>query len=213
MMLKAAVVTFLLLGFSIAHPSPLIEGSAKDGATKNATCVACHGVDGNSVNPEWPSLAGQSAVYIAEQLQLFRAGVRNNVLMQPMVANLSDKDIDDLAAYYATQTPKGLEADPSYWQAGEKLYRVGDSSKNIPACIACHGPTGAGNPAAGYPALRAQHAIYAIKQLKDYAAGTRYQAAQKGQPESRNGQMMVTIAQRLSEEDMRSLATYVQGLR
>jgi len=198
---------------ALADPLPFTEGSAQDGAAKAGVCLACHGLNGNSTNPEWPVLAGQNAMYIAEQLRLFRAGVRNNPVMQPMAATLQDKDIADLAVYYAAQTPAGLEADPSYWQAGEQLYRRGDGARSIPACIACHGPVGNGNPAAGYPALRAQHAVYTVKQLNDYATGARYQGAQDAAKASRNGQMMLTIAKRLSPEDVRNLASYIQGLR
>lgn len=194
-------------------PSPFLHGSLQNGTAKAAVCMGCHGVNGNSSNPEWPALAGQSAVYIAEQLRLFRAGVRTNPVMQPLATTLKDQDIDDLAVYYAAQTPLGLEADPSYWQAGDHLYRRGDRTRNIPACIACHGPVGGGNPAAGYPALRAQHAVYTVKQLNDYASGARYQGAQDATHASRNGHIMVTIAKRLRPEDIRDLASYVQGLR
>ena len=170
-------------------------------------------MNGNSTNPEWPVIAGQNAVYTAEQLRLFRAAVRKNPLMQPIAATLKDEDINDLAVYYSAQTPAGLEADPSYWQAGEQLYRRGDPTRNIPACIACHGPAGNGNPAAGYPAVRAQHAVYTVKQLNEYATGVRYQGAQDPTRASRNGQMMITIAKRLTPEDVRNLASYLQGLR
>jgi cytochrome c553 len=191
---------------------PHESGSAEEGANKAAVCLACHGVNGNSSNPEWPSLAGQSARYTAEQLALFRAGTRNNPVMMPLAQPLSDDDIADLAVYYEGQTPAGLEADPSYWKAGEALYRSGDEQRQIPACVACHGPVGRGNPAAGYPALRAQHSVYTVKQLDEYAKGTRY-AQGEGAAGSRNGHMMAAIAQRLSAEDVRNLASYIQGLR
>ncbi len=191
---------------------PFDKGKAADGATKSAVCTACHGPNGNSVNPDWPRLAGQSAVYIAEQLRLFRAGVRNNPVMKPLAATLTDQDIDDLAVYYEGQTPQGLEADPSYWKAGEALYLRGDRAREVPGCVACHGPVGRGNLAAGYPALRAQQSVYVVKQLNDYANGTRY-----GGPNpltaSRNGVMMFTIAKRLSPEQMRDVASYLQGMR
>jgi cytochrome c553 len=190
-------------------------GKAQDGATKAATCLACHGPNGNSTNPEWPALAGQSAVYTADQLRLFRAGVRTNPVMMPMAAGLSDQDINDLAVYYAAQTPAGLESDPSFWQAGEKLYRSGDPARNIPACIACHGPVGRGNVAAGYPALRAQHSVYTVKQLNEYASGVRYAGARPdsaAQP-SPNSQMMIAVAKRLTPEDIRNVASYLQGMR
>jgi len=192
----------------------LLEGGdAKSGATKAAVCGACHGPSGNSSNPEWPNLAGQGAAYTVEQLHLFKEKVRNNPIMQPIVDPLTDADIRDLATYYATLTPAGLEADPSYWQAGERLYRVGDSSRGIPACAACHGPVGRGNPAAAYPALLAQHSVYTVKQLNDYAQGTRYPGAQEGKPATVNAPIMTTIAQRLTPEEIRDVASYIQGMR
>jgi cytochrome c553 len=191
---------------------PFTNGKIADGAAKSAVCSACHGPNGNSFNPEWPRLAGQSAVYIAEQLWLFRAGLRANPVMQPLAAGLSDRDIDDLAVYYEAQTPTGLEADPSYWQSGEALYLRGDRAREIPGCVACHGPVGRGNLAAGYPALRAQQAVYVIKQLNDYASGARYGGPNPPRT-SRNGAMMFSIAKRLTPEQMRDVASYVQGMR
>jgi cytochrome c553 len=191
---------------------PFTTGKAADGATKAVICSSCHGQNGNSVNPEWPRLAGQSAVYIAEQLRLFRSGVRNNLIMKPLAATLSDQDISDLAVYYEAQTPTGLEADPSYWQAGQALYLRGDRAHEIPACVACHGPVGRGNLAAGYPALRAQQAVYTVKQLNDYASGARYTTANAAQA-SRNGVMMLTLARRLTPEQIRDVASYLQGMR
>jgi cytochrome c553 len=110
----------------------------------------------------------------------------------------------DLGAYFDSLVNTGLEADPSYWQAGEKLYRGGDAVRGIPACMACHGPTGQGNSAAKFPALRGQHSVYVVKQLNDYASGARATGP--------NG-IMQTIAKRLSSEDMRNVAAYLQGMR
>jgi cytochrome c553 len=198
---------------SAAPDSPFSTGKVQDGATKTAVCTACHGPSGNSANPEWPRLAGQSAVYISEQLKLFKGQVRANPVMMPMAAGLSDQDISDIAVYFEAQTVQGLEADPSYWKAGQQLYTRGDSKRNIPACAACHGPGGRGNLAAGYPALRAQQSVYVVKQLNDYASGTRYSGAKNPAQPSRNGAMMLTIAKRLTPEDVRNVASYVQGLR
>lgn len=206
----------LLAGSAMAEEAaglPAEGGSAENGATKAAVCGACHGPNGNSANPEWPNLAGQSANYIASQLHLFKGQVRNNPVMQPIVATLSDADMKDVAVYYSTQTPAGLEADPSYWQSGERLYKRGDKARNIPACIACHGPLGRGNLAAGYPALRAQHSVYTVKQLNDYAGGTRYPGASKEKPVSPNASIMETIAKRLSPEEIRDVSSYIQGMR
>ena len=197
---------------SAAPSDPFTTGKVASGETKSALCSACHGPNGNSANPEWPRLAGQSAVYIAEQLKLFRSGVRNNPVMKPLAASLSDQDIDDLAVYYEAQTPSGLEADPSYWKAGEALYLTGDTTRGVPPCVACHGPVGRGNLAAGYPALRAQQSVYVVKQLNDYASGARYTAPNPAQA-SRNGVMMLTLAKRLTPEEIRDVASYLQGMR
>jgi cytochrome c553 len=191
---------------------PFAHGTVQAGATKAAVCSACHGPNGNSANPEWPRLAGQSAVYIAQQLRLFRSGTRENLIMKPLAAGLSDQDISDLAVYYQAQTVAGLEADPSFWKAGSNLYRRGDKAREIPACIACHGPVGRGNIVGGYPALRAQQSVYVVKQLNDYASGARYTGTNISSADP-NSVMMLTIAKRLTPEDIRNVASYVQGMR
>jgi cytochrome c553 len=191
---------------------PFTHGKVADGATKAAVCSACHGVNGNSTNPLWPRLAGQSAVYIAGQLRMFKSGARANPVMMPMASALSDQDIADLAVYFEAQTPLGLEADPSYWQSGQALYLRGDKAHEVPGCVACHGPVGRGNLAAGYPALRAQQSEYVVKQLKDYASDARYTGASATQMDP-NSVMMFTIAKRLSPEQIRDVASYVQGMR
>lgn len=200
----------------LSAPLVLAKGSPEAGAAKATTCTACHGPNGNSVTPLYPTLAGQNAAYLVGQLKHFKANTRinSNGVMMGMAQTLDDQGMQDVAAYFSTQTPTGLEADPSYWQAGRQLYRGGDTTHGIPACMACHGPSGKGNPAAGYPALRAQHAEYIVKQLGDYAAGKRYVTTAKGDSAGGpNAVIMATIAMRLSQEDMRNLASYVQGLR
>ena len=197
---------------SAAPSGPFTTGKAASGEAKAALCMACHGPNGNSVNPEWPRLAGQSAVYIAEQLRLFKAGVRDNPVMKPLAASLSDQDINDLAVYYEAQTPTGLEADPSYWKPGQAIYLSGDAARGVPACVACHGPVGRGNLAAGYPALRAQQSVYVVKQLNDYANGTRY-TGPNPPPSDPNSVMMLTLAKRMTPEEIRDVASYVQGMR
>jgi cytochrome c553 len=195
----AATISGLIVGNS-ALPAP----SAEAGATKAVVCQACHGANGNSVNPEWPSLAGLGADYIAAQLANFKEGKRNNAIMMPNAMSLSADDMADLGAYFDSQANTGLEADPSFWKAGEQLYRAGDKTRGIPACMACHGPTGRGNEPGKFPALHGQHSVYVIKQLNDYASGARTTGP--------NG-IMPTIAKRLSADDMRNVASYVQGLR
>jgi len=205
----------------LAAPVSWSKGSIEDGATKSAVCTACHGPMGNSTNPQWPNLAGQNAAYIIGQLKLFHANERvgktgdaNPAMMMPMALTLSEQDMEDVAAYFAAQVPTGGEADPSYWKNGQKLYTRGDGSRAIPACAACHGPVGAGNPDAGYPALRGQSSVYVLRQLGNYSSDARYTKNEKGASNGGdNAAIMHTVASRLSDEDMRNLASYIQGLR
>ncbi|MEY4761885.1 MAG: hypothetical protein RLZZ200_1741 [Pseudomonadota bacterium] len=192
-----------------------IKGNAEAGATKAATCMACHGPNGNgSISPEWPALAGQGANYIAEQVAAVKDGKRSIPTMLPIVQGLSAQDIADIGVYFARQTPMGREADSATWAAGEKLYRNGDTARAIPACTTCHGPAAKGTPAANYPALRAQHAAYTLKQLNDYASDVRYTKDAKGKSQApANAAMMQTIASRLTADERRSLASYIQGMR
>lgn len=202
-MMRVWIFAATFCGALIADSAPA-AGNVETGATKAVVCQACHGANGNSNNPQWPSLAGLGADYITEQLQNFKDGKRNNPIMIPNAASLSPADMADLGAYFDSLVNTGLEADPSYWQAGEKLYRGGDKARGIPACMACHGPTGRGNEPAKFPALRGQQSEYIVKQLNDYASGAR--------PPGPGG-IMPIIAKRLSPEDMRNLSSYVQGLR
>ena len=185
--------------------SALAAGSKEAGQAKAATCAACHGMDGNSVNPEWPNLAGQHASYITKQVRNFKAGERANPLMSPMAMILSDQDIDDLAAYFSSQTlrPTG-ETEPSKLKLGQRVYRAGNVAAKVPACASCHGPTGAGIPTAVYPHIGGQHATYVAIQLRNYKSGTR-----NNDPNA----MMRTIAAGLSEDEIDAVASYIQGLR
>jgi cytochrome c553 len=189
------------LGVSVGA---LAEGSAEKGESKSTACIACHGPAGNSVNPEWPSLAGQGQEYIRKQLQAFKGGARKNPLMTPMAAGLSDEDMADLGAYFAAQKPTGLEADPGKLAVGQRVYRAGDAKNGVPACAACHGPAGDGNPPAAYPALRGQYGTYVAAQLRAYRAGTR---------QTDPSQMMRTVASTMTDEQIDAVASYVQGLR
>ncbi len=199
--LIAVLATFGLAQAAFAQGE---TGSAEAGQAKAATCVACHGLDGNSANPEWPSLAGQHAEYIVKQLKAFKGGARTNVLMAPMAATLSDQDMLDLGAYFASKQGKGLEADAAKVALGQKVYRGGDKKSELTACIACHGPSGSGNPAALYPALKGQHATYVAAQLRAYKRGERA---------TDQNQMMRNVAAVLTDEQIDALASYVQGLR
>ena len=212
--IAALALLTTLAGFgliSVAHAAEPLAGDASAGATKAAACAPCHGATGNSSNPEWPTLAGQHHQYIAEQLALLKAGVRIAPAMQPMAAALSAQDMADLAAFFEKQTLVGLEADAGLWQAGEKLYRGGDTKRSIPACIGCHGPNGRGNGPARWPQIRAQQPAYLAAQLKAYAGKTRYAAGQATAPGY--AEAMYDLAQRLSDDDIKALVAYLKGLR
>jgi cytochrome c553 len=201
----AFAIGALSLG-TLAHAQALIEGSAEAGQAKSVTCAACHGPDGNSVNPQWPSLAGQNAKYIVQQLEAFKRGERSDPLMTPQAMMLSEADMRNLAVYYASQEPAPKTvADAATVDKGEALYRGAGFGVAAAACMACHGPMGRGNPAAAYPMLRGQYAAYVAKQLRDYASGKR----KSDQPT----RVMREIAARLSEDDILALASYVQGLK
>ena len=189
-----------------AQAESLVEGSVDAGKAKAITCTACHGAEGNSANPLWPNIAGQHASYIQVQLHAFKSGKRNNALMAPQAMMLSDEDIRNLSVYFEN-LPAAVQAvaDSSTVKKAETLYRGGNPDTGVAACLACHGPTGRGNPAAKYPAIQGQHATYTAQALRDYASGARVSADKT--------QVMRDIASRLSEEEIVALASYVQGLR
>jgi cytochrome c553 len=203
-MTKRKLVLAAVLFGSIFSAAAWSAGDAEKGAAKAAVCSACHGANGNSVNPEWPTLAGLGGDYIAAQLANFKEGKRANPVMMPNAMALSPEDMADLGAYFSSLKNTGLEADPTYWEAGQKLFRAGDAARGIPACMACHGPAGRGNEAAKFPALRGQHSVYTIKQLQDYASGARTTGPNN---------IMQSIAKKLSTDDMRNVASYLQGIR
>lgn len=203
---KYAVLIASSLLAAVAGANPLVEGSEEAGQSKATTCAACHGPQGKSVNPQWPSLAGQNAPYLVQQLEAFKEGARSDPLMTAQAMALSEQDMHDLAVYYAAQTPDPkVVADPATVEKGAALYRGGDQENNLAACSACHGPTGQGNPAAAYPMLKGQHATYTATQLRAYASGTR-----KSDGPTR---IMREIAVRMREDDIVALASYIQGLQ
>lgn len=200
----ALVTTMLLTG--IAFGDALVSGDAEAGKAKAITCGACHGSDGNSVNPVWPSIAGQHPTYIVEQLQAFKGGQRSEPLMLGQVMLLNDDDMKNLAVYYSEMPAAAKSvADPSVVDRGQRLYRGGDRETSTPACNACHGPTGRGNPAASVPSVKGQYAVYSAAQLRAYASGAR----QSDGPT----RVMRDIASKLNEEDIVAVASYMQGLQ
>jgi cytochrome c553 len=185
-----------------------LAGDAEKGKTLAATCAACHGMDGNSSNPVWPSLAGQHEAYLDRQIKLFKSGERVNAMMAPMVAGLSDENIADLSAYFASQELKMKAANPDLVELGQKIYQGGDKERNIPACMSCHGPTGQGNPVSGYPVVAGQHAEYTVLQLQAYKEGRTVP-----NQDDVNGQVMADVAKYLTEEEITAVASYLQGLK
>jgi len=182
---------------------------AKAKQTVTTVCAACHGADGNSPSPANPNLAGQHADYLTLQLMHFKSGVRSNPIMAGMVANLSPEDMRALGVYFSQQTPKaGSARDPALVAAGQKLFRGGNAATGLPACAACHSPTGAGIPSR-YPRLSWQYADYTFAQLKAFKAGERG-TDKEGKDVS--GKVMAQVASRMTEQEMRSVAEYAAGL-
>lgn len=201
--MKTKLSIIVLLPSLLAPGALVAAGDKEAGKAKSAVCAACHGADGNSINPEWPSLAGQSENYLVKQLQDFKADDRENALMSGQAKLLSGQDMADLAAYFAAQTPKLGRAQEENLALGEAIYRGGISDSAVPACMACHAPNGVGNPAASFPRLAGQHAKYTELQLRAFSAAQR-----SNDP----NEMMRNIASRLSAADMSAVAQYIAGL-
>jgi cytochrome c553 len=182
------------------------QGDAGAGGTRASACFACHGPGGNgAINPEWPKLAGQHSSYIYEQLLAFKSNERKNPVMLGQASALSDQDMRTVAAYFAAQKPVPGVASKDSIAVAEKLYRAGDATRGLPACEACHGPTGAGNAAAQFPRLGGQNSAYAANQLKNYRSGQRGAGVK--------GPMMAAVASKLSDQEIEALASYISGLQ
>lgn len=198
-MKKMAFILILCCTFRV-----LADEGHKTLQEKTTVCAACHGATGVSINPEWPNLAGQHASYLSKQLWNFKEQQgRSAPTMMPMVVNLSAQDIDDISAFYASQPLPDGATPKKYLVRGEQLYRGGDFSKHITACIACHGPAGRGNAEANFPALSGQHAAYTVLQLQAFKHHTR---------KNDLNAIMRDISARMSTDDMTAVAYYVEGL-
>ncbi|TPG06470.1 cytochrome c4 [Rhodanobacter glycinis] len=193
-----------------APATPVVEAAAKPGdatagQAKAAVCGACHGMDGNSSDAQYPKLAGQSEQYIVRQLTDFKAAKRQNPIMMGMAAPLSQQDMHDVGAYFASKTPLPGVADQALVEHGQTLFRQGDATRGIPACMACHSIDGRGNPGAKYPQLTSQHAQYIQATLKSWHDGTTW-------GDDAQSQIMPAIAKQLSADDIAALASYIEGL-
>jgi cytochrome c553 len=200
-------VGFIIVCFSFVVSAESTLSSSELVGTKkiiNNLCIACHAIDGNSVVPVNPRLAGQHAAYISKQLNNFKSGLRENIVMAGMVANLTEEDMINLGNYFSEQDILLSSAQKNgVGSLGENIFRAGIKSKGVAACAGCHGPSGHGIPDK-YPRLNAQHSEYTLAQLNAFRLGLR-----KNDPEA----VMRTIAQKLTEQEMQSVADYIQGLR
>ncbi len=198
------VVAVVSAVVSVTAPSLLLaQGDAAAGQAKSALCASCHGSDGNSALTINPKLAGQNAAYIVKQLMDFKSGVRADPTMAAMVLSLSEQDMQDIAAWYSSQSVTVQGANRDSRELGETLYRAGNQDIAMAACTACHSPTGQGNAPAGFPSLSGQHAEYTLKQLKSFRAGERANDINA---------MMRTIVERFTDKELEALASYVSGL-
>ncbi|MBA6231146.1 MULTISPECIES: c-type cytochrome [unclassified Colwellia] len=207
--MKRILLSLVLLGTGVLNISHAAQGNIEAGKAKSAMCAACHGVDGNSMVPMYPSLAGQSASYLAKQLAEFKEGMtsggkkgRANAIMGGMSMALSNEDMLDLGAYYGAQTLKSAGGETS--EVGKALYFGGDAERGITACIACHGADGKGMSQAGFPALAGQHAMYLKSQLDNFRSGARHN--------DRNA-MMRNVAVKLEDSDIDALVQYMSTIK
>ncbi|KTD76633.1 c-type cytochrome [Legionella waltersii] len=198
-MKKLALVIILC-----CSPVAFAETTPQTVQEKAVVCTACHGQNGISTNPEWPNLAGQHPAYFVKQLNDIKAGKsRIAPTMVAMIANLNEQEMNDLAVYYAKMPLAEGSTAKKYVARGEQLYRGGDLDKHIPACIACHGPTGTGNEQAGFPSLSGQKATYTMMQLQAFK--------DKKRTNDLNN-IMQDIGSKMSQEDIEAVANYIQGL-
>lgn len=198
----SGLLAFATAGYAAAS-SAYPPGNAKAGQQKSGQCAACHGADGNSATAQFPKLAGQNTAYIAKELADFKSRARKNPIMNAMAAGLSEQDMKDLAAYFSQQTIKPGAANPKLVAQGRALYLGGDAERGVPACAACHSPTGAGNAPAAWPALAGQYQEYLVAQLKAWRSGSR-----KNDPKA----MMRQVAQNMTDQEIEAVASYLQGL-
>jgi len=198
--MKKLALAFMLCSPLLGHA----EEQQQTVASKATVCMACHGEQGISPQPEWPNLAGQHPIYFVKQLQDIKQGTTRNVpTMTAIVASLGEQEMNDLANYYASMPLAQGVTPKKFLKRGEQLYRGGDFTKHITACIACHGPNGTGNAQAGFPVLSGQNSAYLVLQLQAYKEGKRSNDL---------NHIMQDISKRMSSDDMEAVAHYIEGL-
>ncbi|VAW54715.1 Cytochrome c4 [hydrothermal vent metagenome] len=203
-LILASIVSFPLMFTAMSGAA--IAGDAAAGKAKSAACGGCHGFDGNSPISAYPKLAGQNEAYIVKQVKDFKANTdRQNPIMMGMVAALSDADAADIGAYFQAQTLKEAATfDAEKATAGREIYKGGDLQKGIPACQACHGPTGAGTAGIGYPQIGGQYVEYTLAQLNAFKNGTRKNDDKK---------LMRSIVEKMSDAEITAVANYIASLK
>ena len=185
-----------------ADAASLKADLAKGHAVATQVCVACHAFDGSRGTPANPILAGQHAGYLAKQLAEFKSGKRNNAIMKGFAASLSDEDMRNVSAFYASkQTKPGFAKNKDLVALGERIYRGGIADRQVPACAGCHSPSGAGIPSM-YPRVGGQHADYSETQLLALRSGARGNSVE-----------MMAIAAKMSEREIKAVSDYIAGLR
>ena len=211
--MKSLLLLALIAGPALAAvPTLATAQNDMERGRKIATevCAACHGADGNSPTAVNPNIAGQHADYITLQLAHFKAGVRANAVMLGMATPLSADDMRAVALYYSRQKPKGLAAkDIELVKAGQALWRGGDAATGVPACSACHSPSGAGVPKS-YPRIAGQYADYTYAQLKAFKSGER---GMDKDGKDVNGRVMHGVVKAMTDRQMKAVAEYAAGLR
>ena len=193
------------LALAAAASAVAESGAVEAGRRKAEPCVACHGNDGNSPAPAFPKIAGLNANYLLRQLGDIQAGRREIPEMAGQLDGLGDADLRDIAAFYAAQTMSSGAADAQLVELGERVYRGGVRERNVPACIACHSPLGAGNPLIGFPRVGGQFAEYLAKRLRHF----RVAECEEGEKRC----MMTHTARQLTEAEIDAVASYASGLR
>ena len=209
--MKSLSKTILLLPTGLVAGAAQAAGDPAKGEDKSAACAACHGQDGNSSSAQYPKLAGQGERYLVKQLKDYKSGARENAIMAGQVANLSEQDMADIAAYYAEQEIETGTANPDYVEQGEKIWRAGIAEKGVASCAGCHGPAGQGVQAAAFPSLAGQHADYTVSQLEAFRNAGRNALDGPKRNNDPNG-MMRDVADRMTDREIRNVASFIAGL-
>lgn len=202
-MKKVLISVFMSVGVAVGATSAMAEGNANAGKELITVCSACHGADGNSLVATFPKLAGQQEGYLLKQLGDIKSGARKITEMTGLLDNLTDQNLTDIAAYFATQKVTTGQADAELVELGRAIYRTGNAATGVPACMACHGPDGKGLGSAAFPSLHGQHATYTALQLNKFQHGER-----NNDPSA----IMRDIAFKMNYREIEAVSSYIQGL-